>query len=144
MSKTLSDLTAAIEAKLKSIAPQGSDVLREDAQDLESKINVALGELGMLMLISEPEIENNTPLSRQANWKITLRIAIGENPLIWRDEPLTKPVCMDVMQLVVRSLQGFSVLGFQPLRCLRGDLVPDKKRQLYEVTVETLLIMDPL
>lgn len=154
--KNLFDLTAAIEARLTTgfaaIAAanpgtrlqgmSGVKILVEDAHDLETQINKALNELGMALVIGQPVLENTTPLSERANFKVHVSIAIGENPLMARGPH--KPVCLDVVQAVVQLLQQFQIAGFQPLRVQRADFVPDKKRQLYELPVETLLMFDPL
>lgn len=138
----LSDFTAAIEARLKALpALAGIEVLVEDAAELESKINTALAELGMLILIGEPSLDNTTPTSRVGNMKISSSLAVGENPTIWRG--VGKPVCVDVAGIVVKGLQGLAVAGFQPLRVLRADKVPDKRRQIYEIAIESMVIVHP-
>jgi hypothetical protein len=154
--RNIADLTAAIETRLTTgfgsiaIANPGTRlqgishvvILVEDAHDLETQINKALNELGMALVIGQPVLENTTPLSQRANFKVNTSIAIGENPLLWRGEH--KPFCLDVVQAVVQLLQGFPVTGFQPLRVQRADFIPDKKRQLYELPIESMLMFDPL
>lgn len=138
---TFKELTSAIKARLDAVQLAGSltgvVILVEDACELESKINNALEQQGMLILIGQPVFENNGDSNRVASMKVSSAVAVGENPLMWRDEPLTKPVCLDVVQTVMESLQGLDVAGFQSLRVLRADFVPDKTRQLYEVAIES-------
>jgi hypothetical protein len=154
--KKISDLTDAIKTRLTNgfaaIAAANPDtafagltkvtILIEDAQDLETKINKALNELGMLVLIGQPVLENTTPLSQRANFKVSVSVAVGENPLLWRGAH--KPVCLDVVQTAVQLLQGFQIQGFLALKVLRGDFIPDKKRQLYELPIESMLMFDPI
>jgi hypothetical protein len=154
--RDLADLTSEINARLTAgflalananpgTPLQGISqvaVLTEDAQDLDTKINKALNELGLLVVIGQPVLENTTALAQRANFKISVSIAIGENPLLWRGA--NKPVCLDVVQASMQLLQQYPIAGFQPLRVLRADFVADKKRQLYELAIETLLLFDPL
>lgn len=147
MSK-LSDFTKAISDRLTAVAAQpgsllaGITVLTEDAADLETKINKAIEELGLLILIGQPVLENVNGSLTVANMKISSAIAIGENPTLWRDDPLTKPVCLDIVEAVTAALQGFAEAGFEALRVIRADFIPDKKRQLYELTIETQYPID--
>jgi hypothetical protein len=142
MSK-LSDYTAAIYQRLKATPElDGIDVFVEDAQDLQSKLDGSLAELGMLILIGQPVLENTSQSLTVANMDITSAVAVGENPTIWRDDPLTKLVCTDVVEIVARALQGLSVAGFAPLRVLRADFIPDKSRQLYELPIESQYVIE--
>jgi hypothetical protein len=154
--KNIVDLTAAINtrltdgfAALTAANPETRlagmsrvAIMTEDAQDLDTKINKALNELGMVVVIGQPVLENTTPLSQRANFKVHVSLAVGENPLLWRGA--LKPVCLDVVQSVVQLLQGYPVAGFQPLRVQRADFIPDKKRQLYELPIESMLMFNPL
>lgn len=141
--------TAAIAAQLAIAAQQqanalaGVPVLIEDAQDLETGISRAVDEEGMLILIGMPTMDNTAQSVNVADFKITSAIAVGENPVIWRDNPLTVPVCLDVVQGVIVALQGLQVQGFaRRLNVMRVDFIPDKKRQLYEITIESRIAVD--
>lgn len=141
--------TAAIAAQL-GIAAQnpnsglaGVPVLIEDAQDLQTQINKAVDDEGMLILIGMPTMDNTAQSVSVADFKITSSIDVGENPTIWRDEPLTVPVCLDVVQGVIVALQGLSVQGFgRRLNVMRVDYVPVKDRQLYRITIESRIAVD--
>jgi hypothetical protein len=138
MSK-FSSLTTAIQTKLQADpALQGVTVLVEDAAELSSQIDKALGDIGMVVLIGQPWLENQSPLAPSANMKVRTSVAIGENPTTWRADG--KPVCTDVVQSVVEQLQAFRIPGFEPLRVTRADYIPNKTRQLYEVAIETMSI----
>lgn len=141
--------TAAIAAQLSAAAQQQGNpladvpVLIEDAQELETQITRAIDEEGMLVLIGMPTMDNTAQSAAIADFKITSSIAVGENPVIWRDNPLTVPVCLDVVQAVVVALQGLMVQGFaRRLNVMRVDFIPDKKRQLYEITIESRIAVD--
>lgn len=116
-------------------------VLTEDAGDLQTKIDKAINELGLLVLIGQPHFVNTELLANSANCKISLAVAVGENPTLWRDEAELKPHCVAVMEYVVQLLTQFRVAGFQNLRVLRADFVPDKKRQAYEISLETMFLL---
>ena len=153
---TLSDLTAAIVSRLQSAqqpggaAPQltGAVILREDAHDLETEINKAIGQTGMLILVGQPHFTNTATLTNPAaQLKINTAIAIGELPALWRRpraDGQPRPHAVDAVQLVTQLLHHYKIDGFQPLCVLRGDFVPDKKRQLYEIPIETLLVVPTL
>lgn len=118
-------------------------VLIEDAQELETQIAKAIDEEGMLVLIGMPTMDNTAQSAAIADFKITSSIAVGENPVMWRDNPLTVPVCLDVVQAVVVALQGLMIQGFaRRLNVMRVDFIPDKKRQLYEITIESRIAVD--
>lgn len=118
-------------------------VLIEDANDLETQIQKAINDTGMLVLIGMPTMDNTQQSSAVADLKITSAIAVGENPTLWRDTPLTKPVCLDVVHSIITTLQGFLVPGFaKRLNVIRVDFIPDKKRQLYEITIESRAVID--
>ena len=133
----------AIASQQQSNALAGVPVLVEDAQELETQIAKAIDEEGMLVLIGMPTMDNTAQSVSVADFKITSSIAVGENPTIWRDDPLTVPVCLDVVQAVIVALQGLMVQGFaRRLNVMRVDYIPDKKRQLYEITIESRIAVD--
>jgi len=145
----LADYTTAIKNQLAAAAAiqgnklAGISVLVEDANDLQTQIDTAIDQVGMLVLIGMPAMDNTQQSVAIADLKITSAIAVGENPTIWRDNPLTKPVCLDIVQAVIAALQGFLVQGFsRRLNVTRVDFIPDKKRQLYEITIESRAIID--
>jgi hypothetical protein len=118
-------------------------VITEDSNDVQNQIDIAVNQIGMLVLIGMPNMDNTQQSSAIADMKITSAIAVGEDPAIWRDVPLTKPVCLDVVQAVITALQGFLIPGFaRRLNVTRVDYIPDKKRQLYEITIESRAIID--
>jgi hypothetical protein len=143
MSK-LSDFTKAIYDRLKALPTlEGVDVFVEDAEDLQTKIDTSLAHLGMLILIGQPVLQNESSTLTVANMSVNSAVAIGEMPTIWRDDPLTKPVCTDVVEIVAGALQGLSVEGFAPLRVLRADFVPSKDgRQVYELPIESQYVIE--
>src|SRR6516165_6577825 len=121
--------TAAIAAQQQSNALADVPVLIEDAQELETQIAKAIDEEGLLVLIGMPTMDNTAQSVSVADFKITSSIAVGENPTIWRDNPLTVPVCLDVVQAVIGALQGLMLQGFaRRLNVMRVDYIPDKKR----------------
>ena len=151
MSK-LNTLTTAINARLTAglvalnnpvDGPLTTEitVLTEDAGDLETKIDKAINELGLLVLIGQPHFVNTELLANSANCKISLAVAVGENPTLWRDEADLKPHAVAVMEYVTQLLHQFRVTGFQNLRVLRSDFIPDKKRQMYEISLETMFLL---
>jgi hypothetical protein len=121
----------------------GIPVLIEDASELLTSIQTQIDQVGMLILIGMPTGQDTGQSVAIANDKIISAIAIGENPTIWRDDPLTKPVCLDVVYAVKAAIQGLIVPGFaQRLHVPRFDFFPHETRQLYEVTIESRLITD--
>lgn len=119
-------------------------VLTEDANDLETKINKAIAQIGMLVLIGEPHFVNESPFNPDTNAKITFAVAVGETPIIWRDAAGLKPHGKDVSEFIAALLAQYQIVGFQKLRVLRNDFVPDKKRNLRELTIETMATIPPL
>ena len=148
MNNAFSNLTAAIAARLQSgLTAMDNEVtgpatatiaiLTEDAGDLVTKINKAVDQIGMLILIGQPHYENQTPTAPQSQIKIKLAIAVGEVPDVWRDAAGLNPHCLDVVGYVQQLLAQYNIPGYLNLRVLRADYVPDKKRQLYELSLET-------
>lgn len=150
---TLSTLTSGIENRLKTgfaalaaaqpetlAALTDVAVLVQDAADLENQIDIAAEKIGLLCLVNMPSFRNDDPLSLQINARHKVIVEVGEEPIFWRDEPLTKPKGADVAQYVSSLLQGFYIAGFQPLRVLNGDFQKDKKRQVYFIEVETMQV----
>ncbi|HEV2207307.1 MAG TPA: hypothetical protein VG167_00915 [Verrucomicrobiae bacterium] len=138
---------AAIQARLQEKQGQPGYVLNdvviltEDALELETQISKALGEVGMMILIGTPELDNTTAEKTVANMKVQSDLAVGEVPTLWRGDG--KPTCTEVTAEVIARLQGFRVSGFQPLAVLRGGSVPDKKRQIYSLTIGSQMIVHP-
>ena len=119
-------------------------VLTEDTGDLETKIDKAIDQIGLLILIGQPHFVNQTPTAPQSGMKILFAIAIGENPEAWRDEAGLNPHCLDVVGYVTALLAQYPVAGYLPLRVMRADFFPDKKRQLYELSIETMTTVNPI
>ena len=153
----LSNLTAAVNTRLTNglatlsnadpaLAPQMADisVLTEDTNDLTTKIAKAIDQIGMLVLIGEPHYVNGTPTAPQSCVKVTFAVAVGETPIIWRDAAKLKPTAKDVAEYVNQLLAQFPVAGFLPLRVLRNDFVPDKKRNLRELAIEAITTLQPI
>jgi len=149
----LNDLTTAIVARLTAAqgeggalhAAAGAMILREDVHDLPTEINRAIGQIGMLILVGMPHFENSATLSNPTlQMNVHCAVAIGENPMVWRKADASRPTAPEVAQAVCQLLHTFKIAGFQPLAAIRGDYVPDKKRQLYEIPVETLLTVPTL
>lgn len=142
----LINLMTAIEARLESV--QGADgepmnrvaIVREDSADLETQITKAIDATGMIVLIGEPTVENTMQSRHTGVMKIRSLLAIGENPTLWRRQP-DRAVCMDVTMRVIQLLQALPVTGFQPLRVMQAYPVADKKRQLYELQIESEFVV---
>jgi hypothetical protein len=150
---SLNDLTTAIVNRLTAAQQSGGSlaaaasavILREDAHNLETEINKAIGKTGMLILVGMPRFKNSATLSNpNVQMEISAAVAIGENPAIWRKPDSSRPTAPQVTQTVCQLLHAFRIAGFQPLAASRGDYVPDKKRQLYEIPIETLLVVPTL
>ena len=153
----LTNLTTAVNARLTNglaalnnpnpaIAPQttGITVLTEDAQDLATKITKAIDQIGMMVLIGEPHYVNKTPTAPQSGILVQFAVAVGETPILWRDKNGLKPHCKDVSEFINQLLAQYPVQGFLPLRVLRNDFVPDKKRNLRELTIEAITTLNPI
>ena len=153
----LSNLTGAVNTRLTTglaalsnanhaLAPQmaGITVLTEDTNDLATKIAKAIDQIGLLVLIGEPHYVNESPTAPQSCVKVTFAVAVGETPVIWRDAAGLKPTAKDVAEYVNRLLAQFPVTGFLPLRVVRHDFVPDKKRNLRELTIEAITTLQPI
>jgi hypothetical protein len=143
----LNDITTAVVNALEQAKWPGralsnnadAVVLREDSHDLQTEINKAIGQIGMLILVGMPYFMNRSTLQNpNLEAAITFAVAIGEHPILWRKNQ--RDPASTVGQIVAQLLHNFKVPGFNWLRVVRVDYVPDKKRQLYEVAVETLLI----
>jgi hypothetical protein len=152
----LSDLTAGIAARLSAGFNAGTlwtpnqaslasiSVLVQDANDIQNKIDEALGKVGTLCLVNMPSFRNNDPQAGQVNGIIKVLLEVGEDPTLWRDDPLTVPTGLDLAEICSRLLQQYFIAGFQPLRVLDGDFKADKKRQVYTVQIETLRVFDSI
>jgi hypothetical protein len=121
-----------------------ASVLGEDAADFATAVNTAIAEEGMVVIIGEPSLTNATPEVRAtkqpAMMNLKLEIAVGEDPSVWRTIPDTtppKPRAKAFADAIVKSLQGFVIPGLLPLVVEECKFVPDKKRQLYNITVRT-------
>ena len=154
METTLATLTAAVNTRLTAGLAALNDVagpltaeiaiLTEDVGDLDTKINKAINEIGMLVLIGQPHFVNESPTAPASCLKIHFAIAIGELPTTWRDDGGLKPKAPAVVQYVTQLLAQYWIEGFLPLRVLRADFVPDKKRQLYELSLETVATINQI
>jgi hypothetical protein len=143
------DYTDAINARLAAAFAVAAGpwaniaLIVEDAEDLQTEVDTAINQTGMVVLIGMPNLDNTVQSIAIADLKITSAIAVGENPVIWRDAPLTKPKCLNVVKAIIANTQGLLVPGFaQRLHVASARFVPDKKRQLYEITIESRVIVD--
>jgi hypothetical protein len=141
----LTEYTAGILARLTSVQGNagevlsGVDILLEDAADLETQIAKAIDENGMVILIGMPSGDNNGQSKHVANMVMKSTIGVGENPILWRQPG--RPVCKEVVDRVMGLLQDFTIAGFQPLRVQRFVQTPDKKRQLYDIEIESQAVL---
>ena len=151
--QTLDDLAAGIVAQLTAVIaaqvianPAANwdqiSIVVQDANDIKNRIDTAIGKIGMLALVNMPSFKNREPLSDTINGEINMIIEVGENPTLWRNNPLTRPKGMTVAQTFARGLQGCFIPGFQKLRILDGDFQRDKTRQVYQVNVQTVQVFD--
>jgi hypothetical protein len=147
----LNDLTTAVTNRLKAAQQLNGSlfndaaavVLREDAKDLQTEINKSIGQIGMLILVGMPHFINESHLQNpNVEARINFAVAIGEHPILWRQG--NRDAASTVAQLVAQLLQNYLINGFNYLRVVRVDYVPDPKRQLYEVAIETLLVAPAL
>lgn len=153
---SLNDIPTSVTTALKAAQANNGSlagaaaavVMREDAHDLQTEINKAIGNIGMLILVGMPHAENTATMTNpHVNLKISFAIAIGEHPILWRKANVDgsqRPFAPQVAQLVAQLCQNMILPGFNPLRVVRVDYVPDKKRQLYEVSLETALVAPKL
>lgn len=143
---TLSNLTDGIAARItnalatgaSAASMKGATVLTEDAKDLATKVSTALDSaVGMLILIGEPTFDQTaTEFSPTATARITLAIAVGENPTLWRTVA-GRPKAKDATLILTGLLHNLKLPGFTNLKVVHSRFVPDKKRQLFELTVTT-------
>ncbi len=143
INKRLTDGLAALNDPAKLLTSE-IVVLTEDAKDLETEINKAIAQIGMLVLIGEPHYVNGSPTSKQSGVNVSIAVAIGETPTIWRDAAGLKPKCRDVSIFVNKLLAQYPVPGFLPLRVLKNDFFPDKKRNLRELSIEAITTLNPI
>ena len=136
---------AAIAARLtvaNSPLFDGVTVLTEDAQDLETQINKAIGEIGMLILIGEPSWTSDGQARRVATGRVASEIAIGEMPTLWRTDN-SKPRAQALATEVIRQVLGLAPKGFTPIELERARLVPHKTRHIWEVVLASQLVFWP-
>jgi hypothetical protein len=132
-------LTAAKNPGGALAAAKDAVILREDAKDLQTEINKAIGSIGCLILVGMPHFINRASIQNpRLEMMISTDIAIGEHPILWRKD--NRPHAPTLAQIVAQLLHGYKIDGFNWLNVLRADFVPDPKRQLYELPIETLLI----
>ncbi len=149
---TLNDLTTAIANRITNAAQAsasapglvGAAIVTEDTADLQTQIDVAIGKIGMLILIGEPVFEQvASEFSPTGTLKITLAVAVGEVPVLWRTDT-TKPKAKDVALIVTQLLHNLKIPGFVNLKVTHCHFVPDKQRQLFELTISTSMTSAPL
>jgi len=149
---SLDDLMSAISARItnaqadggSAAAMAGALVVREDAHDLATEIEKAIAKIGMCILIGQPTFDQTaTEFSPNATLEIRLAIAIGEVPIIWRTGA-GRPKAQNVAVLLTQLLHNLKIPGFANLRVAHCHYVPDKKRQLFELAIETSMVAPPL
>ncbi len=149
---TLNDLTTAIANRITNAAQAnasapglvGAAIVTEDTADLQTQIDKAIGNIGMLILIGEPIFDQvASEFSPTGTLKITLAVAIGEIPVIWRTAT-TKPKAKDVALIVTQLLHNLKIDGFVNLKVTHCHFIPDKQRQLFELTIITSMTSAPL
>ncbi len=145
MTAIVARITAAQAAGASAAALAGAAVLREDAHELATEIQKAIGKIGMLILVGQPTFDQEqSAFSPTAVLKIKLAIGIGEVPIIWRTPNSGRPSAQDTAVILTGLLHNLKVDGFVNLRVLGAKYMPDKKRQLYELTIETSAQTPPL
>ena len=137
-------ITAAQQASGSAPQLNGASVLVEDAHDLTAEIDQAIARIGLLILIGEPVFEQTaSEFSPTATLKINTAVAIGELPVVWRTNA-ARPKARDVALLLTQLLHHLKIPGFANLRVTHCHFVPDKKRQLFELSLETVMNVGPL
>lgn len=148
----LDDLMTAIANRITNAQAAGGSaasmagalVVTEDAHDLKTEIEKAIANIGMCILIGQPTFDQTaTEFSPNATLKITTGVAIGEVPIIWRTVA-TRPKAQNVAVILTQLLHGMKIDGFVNLRVTRSTFVPNPKRQLFELTIETSMVAPPL
>ena len=146
---TFANLAAAVTQRIKDAqaaaqplaAAAAAVVLQEDAHDLQTEINKSIGQIGMLILVGMPHAANlSTGQSKHLERKVEMNVAIGEHPILWRKvnpDNSVRPPSSEAVNIISEFLNGFQVGGFQKLHVVREDYIPDGKRQLYEISLET-------
>ncbi len=124
----------------------GVSLVQEDAQDIETEIAKATGEVGMLVLLGVPAFGNDSPLADRVNARIQIEILVREVPAIWRAASNTAqqtPVhCSDLGQAIAPALQGLVVTGYQPLRMLKGEPLGNFISQQQKEAGEAVIYQD--
>jgi hypothetical protein len=144
-------LSQAIQAQLVTLSQMaGVSIVQEDSQDISTEITKATSEIGMMVLLGIPGLENESPLSDYINGKIRVEILIREVPAIWRLASNANPIhCSDLGQAIAPGLQGFIVAGFEPLRVIKGEPLgnfTEKQSssvfQDYRLEIETMQVFE--
>lgn len=137
-------ITNAQAAGGSAASMAGALVVTEDAHDLKTEIEKAIANIGMCILIGQPTFDQAaTEFSPNTTLKIRLAIGIGEVPIIWRTVA-TRPKSQNVAVILTQLLHNLKIDGFVNLRVTHCAFVPDKKRQLFELTIETSMVAPPL
>src|SRR5712664_1833387 len=142
MSANLKDYMDGIFGRLAAFqAPgeilNGVAIVREGTADVGTQVDKAVDQTGMLIIIGIPRYDNTMQSQHVGNMKMATEIAIGENPTLWRNGPPNmKPPCLTVEKRVRELLQGFGIVGFQPLRVMTGVPLTGKKGQVFSIQIE--------
>ena len=142
-----STLSQAIQDKLNSLAIMSKVVfIQEDDGNVPTQIEKEIGRIGMGCLLGVPDFFNkDATLSDVINANISVQILFIEVPALWRKTG-NEPHCADLGQEAGAALQGLQVVGFEPLRVLRGARVVDKEAGpvgLYRLEIETMQVFTP-
>ena len=151
-----SDLMTGIVKRLTSAQQPGGSlavaaavvVLREDAHDLATQIQKSANQYGMILLVGQVPFDNRSPIQGASiEGLIHTAVAIREDPMFWRKnnpDGSARPMAQDLAWTIVRLLHGFVIPGFLYLKAPKAQFIPDKKVQLFEIPIETLLIAPTL
>jgi len=147
----LSALQAAINTRLTTLDYFGGDkivIINEDEKDIDARINTALGQIGLMVLIGTPKIQNQeteAPESKPFNGKFTIEFAIGENPPINRTgEPTEYITCLNAMMAVLQRLHGWAPSGWKKLAVSETNPQRDTKRQVNALVATTERVLPPI
>jgi len=116
-----------------------ASVIEEDAADFATALNTAIAEEGLVVIVGQPSLNNVdskvSPSPQPGMMNLKMEIAVGEDPVLWRSTPDTSQHAKAFADAVVNSLQGFKIAGLLPLVVEEAKFLPDKKRQLYNITI---------
>lgn len=151
--KTVDDLRAATVQRLKSlpVIPQKVAVIPEDAQDITTEINKALGMAGGLVIIvytgNATNINQAAPIP---SGQMDLIVEVAEIPAVNRGSTGTKIPAEELSRICIRALHQFDWAVGRSLTFTEREyrpeqsLVSNKKLKVvqYFVTFQTIVSLD--